>query len=203
MKNSPKQNLSLELTLFGALLMLAVVSRFWLVEIPNFKPVAAIALLSGLLFSRFLLAIALPVCAMLLSDWQIGAYDMPVMLAVYSSLLLCPIIGWSVSRWAQPREFNRTQMSATVSGCALLISVLFYLLTNFAVWQVWYGGQVSELLTCYIAAIPFFKYTLMSNLVFSLGGLSVYWIISDLLAKIPTAERSEFPSLGSDATTQP
>ena len=201
MKNSPKQNLSLELTLFGALLMLAVVSRFWLVEIPNFKPVAAIALLSGLLFSRFLLAITLPVCVMLLSDLQIGAYEIPVMLAVYSSLLLCPVIGWAVSRWSQSREFNRTQMSATVSGCALLISVLFYLLTNFAVWQVWYGAQVNELLNCYIAAIPFFKYTLISNLVFSLGGLGVYWLISDRLAKISTAAPSEFPSLGSDATT--
>lgn len=189
MNKQSKQNLSLELSLFGTLLLLAVVSRFWLVEIPNFKPVAAIALLSGLLFSRFWLAMALPACAMLLSDWNFGGYETPVMLAVYLSLLLCPVVGWGISRWAQSREFNRTQTSMVVAGSALLISVLFFVLTNFAVWQVWYGGQLSDLLTCYVAAIPFFKHTLVSNLIFSLGGLGVFWAISDLMAKLATARQ--------------
>ena len=189
MNNPSKQNLSLELTLFGALLLLAVVSRFWLVEIPNFKPVAAIALLSGLLFSRFLLAMALPVCAMLLSDWQIGSYETPIMMAVYLSLLICPAIGWCAARWVQPSKHNRTQTAAVVAGSALLISVLFFVLTNFAVWSVWYGGRLSELLNCYVAAIPFFKYTLIGNLVFSLGGLGVFWAVSDLMAKLATARQ--------------
>jgi len=194
MKNQTKQNLGLELSVFGALLMLAVISRFWLVEIPNFKPVAAIALLSGLLFSRFILALALPVCAMLLSDFQIGSYDALVMFAVYGSLLLCPLIGWGASRWSQSRQFDRTQMAGVVCGSALLMSVLFFVLTNLAVWQVWYGGSVSQLVSCYVAAIPFFKYTLLSNLVFSLGGLGLYWLVSDLSVKMAAKLSPEKPA---------
>lgn len=199
MKNQTKQNLFIELTVFGVLMMLAVISRFWLVEIPNFKPVAAIALLSGMLFSRFYLAMALPVCAMLLSDYQIGSYETPVMLAVYGSLLLCPLIGWAVAKGSKSLQSNRTQMGGLVFGSALLMSVLFFLITNFAVWQVFYGGILSELWVCYAAAIPFFKYTLLSNVVFSLGGLAVYWIISDLHAKLMNPA-SGFASLPATST---
>ena len=52
---------------------------------------------------------------------------------------------------------------------ALLGAVLFFLITNFGVFWVLgtYGYTIKGLLQCYILAIPFFTYSLISTFVFS------------------------------------
>jgi hypothetical protein len=57
-----------------------------------------------------------------------------------------------------------------VAGCALLASVSFFLVSNFAVWAVWqmYPGTLTGLATCYVAALPFFRNSVTSELCFSL-----------------------------------
>mgnify|MGYP001292589341 FL=1 len=52
---------------------------------------------------------------------------------------------------------------------ALLGSFLFFLITNFGVWTTgMYSYTSSGLLNCYVLAIPFFTYSLISTLLFSL-----------------------------------
>jgi hypothetical protein len=52
---------------------------------------------------------------------------------------------------------------------ALLGSSLFFLITNFGVWTTgMYSYTFSGLLNCYVLAIPFFTYSLISTLLFSL-----------------------------------
>lgn len=54
-----------------------------------------------------------------------------------------------------------------VSG-ALLGAVMFFVITNFGVWTSgMYGYNFSGLVSCYILAIPFFAYSLISTIVFS------------------------------------
>lgn len=54
-----------------------------------------------------------------------------------------------------------------ISGC-LIGAFLFYLITNFGVWiNGSYGYSLEGLLTCYILALPFFGYSLLSALIFS------------------------------------
>jgi hypothetical protein len=57
-----------------------------------------------------------------------------------------------------------------VAGCSLLASVSFFLVSNCAVWAVWqmYPKTLSGLGTCYVAALPFFRNSLTSELCFSL-----------------------------------
>jgi hypothetical protein len=52
---------------------------------------------------------------------------------------------------------------------AIVSAVLFYLITNFAVWigSPIYPQDFSGLLGCYLFAIPFFHYTVLGNLVFT------------------------------------
>jgi len=47
-------------------------------------------------------------------------------------------------------------------------SVLFFIITNFAQWLSYplYTKDIPGLITCYVAAIPFFHYTLLGDLFF-------------------------------------
>tara|TARA_S200000501_G_C20857364_1_gene758259 strand:+ start:640 stop:1128 length:489 start_codon:yes stop_codon:yes gene_type:complete len=54
-----------------------------------------------------------------------------------------------------------------ISG-ALLGACLFFIITNFGVWSLGsYGYTAEGLLMCYIMAIPFFVYNLISTFIFS------------------------------------
>jgi hypothetical protein len=53
-------------------------------------------------------------------------------------------------------------------GGALLGALIFFIVTNFGVWiSGMYGYTAVGLLTCFILAIPFFGYSLISTLIFS------------------------------------
>ena len=72
---------------------------------------------------------------------------------------------------------NSIEMGCVI-GASSLASVSFFLASNFTVWVAWgmYPKTWSGLGTCYIAALPFFRNSVMSELVFSLliFGLSRY-----------------------------
>jgi len=57
-----------------------------------------------------------------------------------------------------------------VAGCSILASVSFFLVSNYAVWAVWqmYPRTLAGLEMCYLAAIPFFRNSLSSELAFSM-----------------------------------
>ena len=187
------RKLGLELVIFLGFLGLAVASRFWLADVPNFKPVAACALLSGFLFSRIWLALALPILVMLISDWQIGAYEIPIMLAVYGSLAACPLLGFTARRLCRARSFRRSGQTAVVMSSAVLMSVLFFVTTNLVVWTQWYDFSWQGLVMCFVAALPFFKFTLLGNVLFTMGGLASYWFASDLIEKRSSATSTRNP----------
>jgi hypothetical protein len=52
---------------------------------------------------------------------------------------------------------------------ALLGACIFFVITNFGVWTSgMYGYSLEGIVTCYILGIPFFAYTLISTLIFSI-----------------------------------
>ena len=52
---------------------------------------------------------------------------------------------------------------------ALFGAFIFFLITNFGVWTSgMYGFTISGLINCYLLAIPFFAYSLISTILFSL-----------------------------------
>ena len=51
---------------------------------------------------------------------------------------------------------------------AVSASLIFFIFTNFGVWVLGsYGYSYDGLITCYIAAIPFYTNTLLSTLIYS------------------------------------
>jgi len=129
---------------------------------PNFTPLAASALFASFLFESSVLAAAIPMLALGISDYFIGAYDWHIMMVVYLSLAFPALFG----RYLQKN--NRLAQTRVLSA-ALASSVVFFLTTNFAVWYFadLYARDVKSLLQCYIVAIPFFKNTVSGDLLWS------------------------------------
>lgn len=132
---------------------------------PNIAPVAAAALLAGAYLSRPW-AVLLPVIIMAASDSVIGFYDWRIMTAVYASFVLTVGIGM----WLRQRRTAKGVVMASVAG-----SVLFYLVTNAAVWRFsgMYQPTLDGLLLSYNLAIPFFRNSIFGDLVFSTGLFAV------------------------------
>lgn len=125
---------------------------------PNFVPIAAMALFGGAFFSDRRMAYAVPLGAMILSDLFLGLHS--TMIYVYLSFAAIVGIGFLLRK--QVNVF-------TVTGASLGASMLFYTVTNFGVWlgSPYYPQTMEGLVACYVAAIPFFHYTVAGDLLFT------------------------------------
>lgn len=147
-------------TLATALVLIATGAVLRLLpHAPNFAPVGAIALFGGAMLSRRL-ALIVPVAAMLASDVFIGFYEPAVMVSVYASFLLTVLLG----RWVGQRVGPLRVMGGSLAG-----SAAFFLITNAAVWAFGHGyaRDASGLIQSYVNALPFFRNTLLSDLLYS------------------------------------
>lgn len=167
-----KRNVLIDCVVFVMLVVLASLGRL-LAHTPNFTPVAAASLFAGMYFSRRLVAAAVPIIGMIISDLFIGFYPMLIMLTVYGATVF-PII---FRKFVSHNSAWRIGLSAAVS------SAVFFLSTNFAVWAS--GGAYSQdldgLIRCYVAAFAFLKYTLAGDLfwsavIFGAYGLATYFV---------------------------
>ena len=141
-------------TLVG--MMLAAAGTRLLPHPPNLTPIAAMALFGGAHFASPLAAFSVPLFAMLLSDLLLGFGLHPVMPFVYGSFAVTVWLG----RWLRTRRSSVAITVAAVCG-----SVVFFVVTNLGVWLVGglYPRTLDGLVTCYIAAIPFFRNTLAGD----------------------------------------
>ena len=149
--------LNTRIIVITAIILLAAFSRL-IPHLPNFTPIGAIALFGGACFINKKLALLIPFLAMLLSDLLIGFHG--TMVAVYLSFIAIVGIGMLLKNRVKP---------LSVLFAALGSSILFFIVTNFAVWMEGanYTFDLVGLFTCYIAAIPFFHYTLIGDLLFT------------------------------------
>jgi hypothetical protein len=126
---------------------------------PNFTPIGAMALFSGAyLGRRGAIALLAPLGALLLSDLVIGFYH--GMATVYFSTALVVLIGWLALQKVSPIRLG---------GAAIASSVLFFVLTNLGMWlsSGFYPLTLAGLDACFVAAIPFFRNTLVGDLFYS------------------------------------
>lgn len=166
------QRIFREALLFTGLVAAGVAARVYFQDLPNFAPVAAIAMFAGVVFRSWIAAALVPLAIMVSSDLVIGFYDGRILALVYGSLAL-PVAGRAILR----RQFSSGPESSldlvgrtlTVLGCTLLSSVAFFVITNFGCWAFspLYPRTASGLVSCYVAALPFFRPTLAGDLFFS------------------------------------
>ena len=143
------KSLSIRLITLTAIILTAALFRLvphW----PNFTPVAALSLFGAATFERKWLGLVAPLAAMLLSDALIGFHSS--MGAVYLSFALT----WLLGLWAL-----RKLTVGRIAAASIASSVLFFLITNFAVWygSTFYPQNLPGLITCYVSGLAFYNGT--------------------------------------------
>ena len=135
----------------GALIALSA-SRF-IPHPPNFTSLIALSFYIPAFFGTRYIPVV--VISLFLTDLIIGLHS--TVLFTWGSVLLIGLIS---------KCFKKTLLSR-VSG-ALSGAIIFFILTNFGVWV---GGAyeytLHGFLTCYLLALPFFGYTIVSTIAFS------------------------------------
>lgn len=126
---------------------------------PNMTPITAIAF-TGSLYLGKKWAIVLPLLALFLSDALIGFYDWEIMLSVYGSFALIGLLSLVAAKY-------RTVLPVGLS--VIGASVLFFLITNGAVWAFspWYEKSISGLLYSYELGLPFLRNMLIGDLMYT------------------------------------
>ncbi len=138
-----------------SLIFFAILSRF-LPHPPNFTPIAAIALLSSKGFTNRWVVFLIPIVSLFISDLFIGLHaTIPF---VYISFILIALLGMYV------KKINIISV--------LLSSTIFFLVSNFGVWLLYYPISTEGLVQCYTLALPFFLNTVLGDLVY--GALLIY-----------------------------
>lgn len=124
----------------------------------NFAPVAAVAIFGGAILPRRL-AVAVPLAAMVISDMFIGLHDL--VLLTWGSYVLFALVS---SHWLRPKL---TVLRG--AGLALGSSITFFVVTNFGVWLTsgMYAHTWSGLARCFYLALPFFRNTVLSDLIYT------------------------------------
>lgn len=147
------------------LITLGIAARF-LPHPANFVPIGAIAIFSGIYLPKKW-AVILPLAAMFFSDIFLGFYAWPIMLSVYAGFIIMALIGLWV---------RQNKKLSTVLGGTILGSIVFYLVTNGAVWAFGslYTHNLAGLAQSYIMAIPFFRNSLFGDLFFTGVLVSAY-----------------------------
>lgn len=135
----------------------------------NFAPIGAIALFAGAYLPKKW-AVILPLGIMFITDLFLGLYEPMVMLSVYACLAVSFFAGQLLKQ--HKNAFN-------VFFLAIFSSVLFFVVTNFAVWAVssWYPHTLNGLLLNYYLALPFFRNTLFSDIVYTISLFGAYELV--------------------------
>ena len=127
---------------------------------PNFTSLLALSFYIPAVFGvRY---IPVVVTALLLTDLAIGFHS--TIIFTTGSVILIGLFS---------KYFNKS-ITYRLSG-ALIGAIIFFLITNFGVWlNGTYGYNSIGLLNCYIAALPFFGYSIISTILFSVIIETVY-----------------------------
>jgi len=144
------------------------------VHIPNFTPVAAMALVGGMYMGRKSLALLVPVAALYLSDIILNNYVFKAaftgetgfilwadyMYFTYGAMLIAVVIGMFLAK---------KSVGSKILVGGLLSSLTFYAFADFGSWLTlpMYPKTIAGLMASYVNGFPFFLATLLGNIVFA------------------------------------
>lgn len=146
------------------ILLIVLVSALGLIfrlipHVPNFSPFLAIVMFSAV-YTSHKKSLIIPFVALFISDLFLGFYHWPVMIAVYGSYALMAVLGiW----------LKKHKSALNITTGALASGLLFFVITNLAVWASsdWYEHSLSGLAYCFTLAVPFFRMTILSNIIYT------------------------------------
>ena len=147
-----------------ALVGIGILGRLWQ-PVYGVSPMIGLGLCAGALFPNRFIAASVPAVALAASNLALpggGSYGSWTMAAIIYAAFIWPVLmGGMVLR----RRFWGA------IGGALVGSLVFYLATNAAHWWLTadYPHTATGLIECYVAGLPFYRWTPVGDLAWSLG----------------------------------
>ncbi len=141
----------------------------------NMTALGAMFLFSGATFQRKWESLAIPFVALVVSDYVVlhalygGQYSW-FMPHTWVGFLLVGLIGWGLR--------NDISIRTVVAG-SLTGSIAFFLVSNFGVWVSGslYPHNLGGLFECYAAGIPFFRNTVIGDLLYAAVMFGSYEVV--------------------------
>ena len=156
----------------AALVLIAALSRL-LPHPPNMTAVGTMALFGGAYLSNRFFAVILPLISLFLTDLILNnvvyaafnngqfVWFYEGAIWVYAAVALTALLGLSLQK-----KVN----SKSVFMASIACSIVFFLMSNFGTWQsgaIGYPKNMTGLLTCYAAGLPYFLNSLIGDLAFA------------------------------------
>jgi hypothetical protein len=137
---------------------------------PGFLPVAASGLFAARVLRIPVLAIVVPVLGMILSDAALPGEDWRIQAVGFAAITIPALAGIATR--------GRGGVLA-VAGIVVASSILFFLLSNGAVWAFsgMYPLNLPGLTQCYIAALPFLEKTMLGDLFWTAVLFGGAWVV--------------------------
>ena len=141
-------------------IFLALAASRFIPHPPNFTSLLALSFyVPALLGIKYLPALLI---SLIFTDLVIGFHN--TIFFTWGSIVIISIIS----------KFFYQNMIFRLCG-ALAGACTFYLITNFGVWSLGsYGYDINGLIICYTVALPFFGYSIISTIVFSVIIEAIY-----------------------------
>jgi hypothetical protein len=165
-----ENKINLKTAIVFLIILMVTFSRL-LPHIVNFSPLTAISLFGVAHFQKKWQAFLLPIFSVWLSDLALNnilyanyfegfTWFYPGFYWQYGSLLLIVVLGM----------FSLEKVNIkSIIGSVITASLIFFLISNFGVWlgSKFYPQNLTGLITCYIAGLPFLKGTILGDLFYS------------------------------------
>ena len=165
---------------YGIIIFLILIACFSRIipHIPNFTPLGAVALFGASYFKNKIHAFIIPIASLWISDLIINNY---VIKGFYEEFVwlydgfLFQYISFIVITYFGIITLKKINYFK-IFGIAVTSSIIFFLITNFGVWLTsnFYPKNILGIITCYTAALPFYKGTLSGFLFYSMFLFGTY-----------------------------
>tara|TARA_B110000196_G_scaffold307072_1_gene306323 strand:- start:106 stop:681 length:576 start_codon:yes stop_codon:yes gene_type:complete len=175
------KKLNLQTGIISIIILLAAFTRI-MPHPPNFSPMAAIGLFGAAHFAKKWQAFLIPLIGIWISDLVINNF-------IYSSHssnfvwfydgFYWQYISYVFIIFAGLFIFNKGISVTKTLGGMLSSSGIFFLVSNFGVWAggTMYTKNITGLITCYAAGIPFIHNTIISDTLFTTVLFGTYYLL--------------------------
>ncbi len=164
--------------LIVSLIIVAAGYRIIPFHVLNVAPIGAMALFGGATLKKNWQAIFIPLAALFLGDLFLNNVTYKAFNPSFT--LFYPGAVWQYLSFALIGVLGIVFLKKATAKNVLFVSIagsiMFFIVSNFGVWvgSNMYPHNFSGLVTCYVAAIPFFVNTLAGDLLFSAILFGVY-----------------------------
>jgi hypothetical protein len=171
--------------LIAVLLVLAAAISRVLLYPHNFSPMIGMALFAGVTFTDKRLAFALPIFSMLLSDIMFEVFTTAPGFWGWGQLT-----GYGIFALITLFAFTLKKINViNVAGYAIASSVIFFILSNLFFFLIdnriyhTYTQNFAGFIDCYVKALPFFRTSVIADLLYSGVLFGTYYAIQNFALK--------------------